>query len=405
MEKMNFGNTIRKLRKKCGFTQTELAERLSISDKAVSKWESGSGYPDIALLPALSDTLGVTIDYLLRGNARGIVIAGNILVDILNNVDEYPKPSMLATVESYSKAVGGCVPNTIIDLSKIDRSIPLEAYGMVGNDENGSFVLSEMKKNGIDVGHVKVSDTMPTSFTNVMYDLKSHERTFFYNKGANAHLDIADIDVESLDCEIFHVGYAFLLDRLDSEDAEDGTRFAKLLRMVSERGIKTSLDAVSSDRPDYKEKLIPALKHCNYTIMNEIEACFVSGLKPYDEDGKLHVDNIRKTLELFMSYGVKEKAIIHCKEAGFLMNADGDFVVVPSLNIPRDYIKGNVGAGDAFAAGCLYGLYHGFDDEKLLRFASCASAANLSAPDSVSGMKCAADLEKIENMFERRVMS
>ena len=98
-------------------------------------------------------------------------------------------------------------------------------------------------------------------------------------------------------------------------------------------------------------------------------------------------------------------ALLHCKEAGFLMNADGDFVVVPSLNIPRDYIKGNVGAGDAFAAGCLYGLYHGFDDEKLLRFASCASAANLSAPDSVSGMKCAADLEKIENMFERRVMS
>lgn len=405
MEKMNFGNTIRKLRKKCGFTQTELADRLSISDKAVSKWESGSGYPDIALLPALSETLGVTIDYLLKGNARGIAIAGNILVDILNNVDEYPKPSMLATVLSSAKAVGGCVPNTIIDIAKIDRSIPLEAYGMVGNDENGSFVLSEMKKNGIDVSHVKVSGAMPTSFTNVMYDLKSHERTFFYTKGTNAGLDIDDIDVDSLDCEIFHVGYAFLLDRLDSEDGEDGTRLAKLLRMVSERGIKTSLDAVSSDRPDYREKLIPALKHCNYTIMNEIEACFVSGLSPYREDGSLHVENIKKTLEQFMAYGVKEKAIIHCKQAGFLMNSAGEFVTVPSLNIPRDYIKGNVGAGDAFAAGCLYGLYHGFDDEKLLRFASCASAANLSAPDSVSGMKSAAELEKIENMFDRRVIS
>ena len=272
---------------------------------------------------------------------------------------------------------------------------------MVGDDENGSFVLSEMKRNGIDVGHVKVSDNMPTSFTNVMYDLKSHERTFFYNKGTNACLDIDDIDVAALDCEIFHVGYAFLLDRLDSEDPEDGTRLAKLLRKVSEKGIKTSLDAVSSDRPDYKEKLIPALKYCNYTVMNEIEACFVSGLAPYREDGSLHVENIKKTLEQFMAYGVKEKAIIHCKQAGFLMNAEGDFVTVPSLDIPVDYIRGNVGAGDAFAAGCLYGLYHGFDDEKLLRFASCASAANLSAPDSVSGMKDVAYIREIIDAFEK----
>ena len=405
MEKTIFGQNIKKLRKKCGFTQTALAERLNVSDKAVSKWESGSGYPDIELLPALSEILGVSVDFLLKGNPRGIAIAGNILVDVLNSIDEYPKPSMLASVIATEKAVGGCVPNTIIDLAKLDRNLPLEAYGMVGNDENGRFVLSQMKNHGIDISNVKISDTLPTGFTNVMFDLSSRERTFFYTKGTNGSFDITDIDVDALDCEFFHIGYAFLLDALDAPDAQDGTKLAKLLRMVKERGIKTSLDAISSDRPDYAEKLKPALKYCDYTIMNEIESSFVSGLSPRKEDGSLHIDNIKKTLALFMACGVKEKAIIHCKEAGFLMNADGEFIVVPSLDVPKEYIKGNVGAGDAFAAGCLYGLYRGFDDKKLLEFASCASVANLSEADSVSGMKPKKEVEKIETMFPRRSLS
>ena len=47
----------------------------------------------------------------------------------------------------------------------------------------------------------------------------------------------------------------------------------------------------------------------------------------------------------------------------------------------------SVGAGDAFCAGCLYGIYKGFDDKKILEFASGAACCNLSAVDSVSGMR------------------
>lgn len=62
-----FGTFVSYLRKEKGFTQKELAEKLLISDKAISKWERGLSMPDIALLLPLSESLGVTITELLRG--------------------------------------------------------------------------------------------------------------------------------------------------------------------------------------------------------------------------------------------------------------------------------------------------------------------------------------------------
>jgi len=58
---------IKSLRKEKGMTQLELAVKLSITDKAVSKWESGDGNPDISLLPILAKIFDVSIDYLLTG--------------------------------------------------------------------------------------------------------------------------------------------------------------------------------------------------------------------------------------------------------------------------------------------------------------------------------------------------
>ncbi|MBR5185399.1 MAG: helix-turn-helix domain-containing protein, partial [Akkermansia sp.] len=165
MSKINIGQKIKKLRNKHGMTQSDLANRLNVSDKTISKWETGSGYPDITHLPVLSELFGVTIDHLLKGKARGVTIAGNILVDILNTLEEYPKVTMLANVLSIEKSVGGCVPNTIINLAKIDPDISLSAIGKIGNDENGRYVLSEFHKHGIDTAKIKVSDTLPTAFT------------------------------------------------------------------------------------------------------------------------------------------------------------------------------------------------------------------------------------------------
>jgi DNA-binding XRE family transcriptional regulator/desulfoferrodoxin (superoxide reductase-like protein) len=61
------GSAIRLLREKKGYTQKQLAERLMVSDKAVSKWESGRGLPDISLIEPLAKTLGISVAELLSG--------------------------------------------------------------------------------------------------------------------------------------------------------------------------------------------------------------------------------------------------------------------------------------------------------------------------------------------------
>ena len=65
---MEFSEKLQELRKKKGLTQEELAEHLYVSRTAISKWESGRGYPNIDSLKAIAAFFGVTIDKLLSGD-------------------------------------------------------------------------------------------------------------------------------------------------------------------------------------------------------------------------------------------------------------------------------------------------------------------------------------------------
>lgn len=67
MDNVKIGNLINKLRKEKGMTQLQLAEKLHISDKTVSKWERGLGCPDVSLLTDLSQVFGVDLEKLLSG--------------------------------------------------------------------------------------------------------------------------------------------------------------------------------------------------------------------------------------------------------------------------------------------------------------------------------------------------
>lgn len=66
INKQKFGTFVADLRRQKGFTQKDLAERLFISDKAISKWETGVSIPDVALLIPLSEALDVTVTELLQ---------------------------------------------------------------------------------------------------------------------------------------------------------------------------------------------------------------------------------------------------------------------------------------------------------------------------------------------------
>ena len=72
-------------------------------------------------------------------------------------------------------------------------------------------------------------------------------------------------------------------------------------------------------------------------------------------------------------------------EVGVCLSDDG-LTVLPSPKLPDGFIKGKTGAGDAFCAGALIGIYRGVSDEEILRLATKAAVASLSSSDAVSGM-------------------
>ena len=74
------GAVIKELREKYHFTQAELAKKLNVSDKTISKWETAKGYPDISLLEPIAKTFGISITELISGNAiNNVNVSANVM--------------------------------------------------------------------------------------------------------------------------------------------------------------------------------------------------------------------------------------------------------------------------------------------------------------------------------------
>lgn len=329
---------------------------------------------------------------------KNIAVAGNIILDVMKRIETFPEKGMLVNIGETSYAVGGCVCNTAIDLKRLCPALNVSVAGRVGRDDHASYILDAMERAGLDVSHVTACDA-PTSYTDVM-TLPSGERTFFHAKGANAQFCAQD--VETLSCELFHLGYLLLLDKLDEADEEYGTKAARLLASMQRRGVKTSIDLVSAQTADFRAVVTPALNYCDYVVVNEVEGGMLVGIEPRDKAGKPVIEHLRRILESMMALGVKESVTIHCPELSCALDKEGKFSLLPSLDLPKGYIVGTVGAGDAFCAGMLYSFAAGLPLDEGMRIASCAAACNLASIDSVSGAKTLEEALQLEKLFGRR---
>ncbi|WP_455390935.1 helix-turn-helix domain-containing protein [Frisingicoccus sp.] len=98
------GAIIKELREKNHMTQAKLAEKLSVTDKSISKWETGKGYPDISLLESLAKELNVSITELIAGNA---VSNANVSANMLRS-KFYVCPVCGNVIHSMGEAVINC---------------------------------------------------------------------------------------------------------------------------------------------------------------------------------------------------------------------------------------------------------------------------------------------------------
>ena len=103
MDNEKIGRFITEQRKSHELTQKELAEKLNVTDKAVSKWERGLSYPDISLLLPLSDTLGVSVNELLNGEKSADTEDKEEAKTAIENVLQYADKAVKTQTRSVRK--------------------------------------------------------------------------------------------------------------------------------------------------------------------------------------------------------------------------------------------------------------------------------------------------------------
>lgn len=200
MDTADVGKAIAYLRKRAGYTQVELAERLGVSDKAVSKWERGLGLPDTSIIGKVAILLDTDTDSLLAGdvikhdaNWRGLLLLDDNPYGIGAGTIIYDKPLVYFLI-SYFMLLG---------IRHID---------VVCNESDGSFIDGEFEggmRLGISIQHINANaindiqnlpgNTMIVSGRSIIYGV---DQTRFFQK---AMLDKDRVTVLSLPKK--HIGH------------------------------------------------------------------------------------------------------------------------------------------------------------------------------------------------------
>jgi sugar/nucleoside kinase (ribokinase family) len=305
---------------------------------------------------------------------RGIACAGNWIVDIVHTIEAWPAKSDLVRIVDEVEGTGGGAANVMLSLAAFQAGLPLWAIGLVGMDRHAATVRWAVKGAGAGLEHLAETERAPTAHTHVM-NLPGDSRTFFYHPGTNDLLDEGDIAVEAVAAEgakVFYLGYLNLLGKLDA--VVDGTTgAARVLRRAQAAGMVTAVDLVSTDRAEFRAAVEAALPFVDVLFLNEVEAARATGRVIAGAEDVAAIEAAARQLQ----EGGAGQVVVHTPALGLWLEAGGRLTVVHPDPVPPAQVVSPVGAGDAFAAGCLYGLHEGWDVRACLRLGHRAAAACL----------------------------
>lgn len=315
---------------------------------------------------------------------RGILAAGNWIIDQVKIIDRFPQQDALANILEQSVANGGSPYNVLKDIAMMQADIPLEGIGLIGNDPLGDLILADCSKYGINLEGLLRTDVAATSYTDVMTVKSTGRRTFFHNRGANALLTTEHLGaLETSQARIFHIGYMLLLDGLDTLDKFGRTGASYALEKASKLGFKTSADLVSESSERFKTIVPCSLPYIDYLFLNEYEAEKLTGI-PISMGDSVDLEKAEDAAIELLNSGVREWVILHFQRGAIAINKNTGTVYQPAVKVPNEDIRGAAGAGDAFASGVLVGLHEGYPMQEALKLgvsiaASCLFNSTCSA--------------------------
>ena len=298
-------------------------------------------------------------------SGREILMLGDINIDTVWPVSEFPTPGRDGLTETVKVEMGGAVINSAIVLDNLGQRTSL--LGCVGKDVWAEQMTRELAQTNINQKHVYVKPESTTGLTFIIVT-PDGERTMFSYRGANIQLEIQDIDEDAFkDVGILHIsGYALL-------KPPQKNAVWRAVDLAKNHNVQICLDT----------GLEPAIQNPKdlRRLLGELTLC-ISG--PQEISILLGSTSPEEAADLLLSSGVQLAAIKLGEKGSFVADDKGRFFC-PSF--PVDAVD-TTGAGDSFTAGVLYGWTHGLSlpasavlASALGALAASAYGAGFSLPD------------------------
>ncbi len=278
-----------------------------------------------------------------------VLCVGQVVADIVvRPVDGLPTPGRASPVEEMHLLSGGCAANTAAVLAKL--GVPVRLAALMGRDHLGDAALADLSAASVGLEAVRREADLPTSSAIVLID-RQGERSFFYRNGGNERLanhHIADQDLKG--ARIVHLGGALKLVCLD---------LAQLLIRAKSFGCLISLDTDWDIHGRWMRALHDALPHIDYLMTNQEESAMLTGRQ-----------DPRAAAADLLARGPKA-VIVKQGGLGAMLATPASITPFPAFRVE---VRDTTCAGDAFAAGFLFGLHEDLPLEKSLRLANACGA-------------------------------
>jgi sugar/nucleoside kinase (ribokinase family) len=142
----------------------------------------------------------------------------------------------------------------------------------------------------------------------------------------------------------------------------------------------------------------PCLPHLDMLVVNDFEIGALAGRETRRSDGATDVGAVRRAIDDTLALGAMRWVVAHFPEGAVAGGRDGARIALGSVAIPTGAVVGANGAGDAFAAGMIYGLHEDWPIADCLRLAHASAAASMRAVSTTDGVapvgECLALAEK-----------
>ncbi|MFZ1961954.1 MAG: carbohydrate kinase family protein [Roseiarcus sp.] len=328
---------------------------------------------------------------------RGVATAGSWCVDYNKSIAEWPAEDTTNEILAMDRQGGGSGCNMAIDLKRLDPAFPVETMGLVGDDDDGRFLLAQCDAFGVERQGLVALPGGATMSVDAFNVISTGRRTHFYRQGVAALMSPEHFDFSHSRARFLHLGLPGAHVRMDAPWGGEANGWVATLRAARRHGLATNLELMSISRDKVAALARPCLPHLDMLIVNDFEIGALADIETRDASGA-NPKAIARAVDAALSQGAMRLVVAHFPEGAIAATRDGGRFALGSLAMPGEAVAGVNGAGDAFAAGMLYGVHEGWPIEQGLRLAHACAAASMRAVSTTAGVapvaECLALAEK-----------